>query len=173
MDRNSHARDAQLRAISVYMQRPESARAVHRGIAEVRDGLTCRYEQDGHPLCIDMPSAIGGSGDGPPPGYFARAAICGCLAIGIKMTAARENLHLDAVRVEIEQDWDNRGVLAMDGASPVPGDTRIAIAVFTDEAEDTVNEMVSRSLAMDPWFLAFRDAQPVSTAVSVSAGTSA
>lgn len=170
MDRNTHARDAQLRAISIYTQRPERALAVHRGTATVREGLSCTYEQDGHRLTLDMPNAIGGCDEGPTPGYFARAAICGCIAIGIKMTSAREGLHLDAVDVGIEQDWDNRGVLAMEEGSPVSGDTRIAIAITSPEPEKKIGEMVSRALANDPWFLAYRDAQPVSTAVSIVEG---
>ena len=169
MDRNTHARDAQLRAISVFARCPDRARVVNRGAALVEDGLSCAFEQDGHRVKIDMPTAIGGSDEGPAPGYFARAAICSCIAIGIKMTAAREGLRLDAVRVVIEQDWDNRGVLAMAGASPVPADTRIAVEITSTEPADTISEMVDRALANDPWFLAFRDAQPVSTAVSINA----
>lgn len=167
MDKNTHAREAQIRAISIYAKRPEQAQIVNRGSAEVREGLHCQYEQDGHRVSLDMPVAISGSEAGPSPGYFGRAAICGCLAIGIKMTAAREDLHLESVRVGIEQDWDNRGVLAMDGASPVPSDTRIAIEIETSEAEEKVGEMVARALSADPWFLSFRDAQPLHTAISV------
>lgn len=166
MNKNAHAREAQLRAISVYAKRPERAQVIHHGTAEVRDGLSCIYEQNGHRISMDMPPAIGGSDEGPSPGYFGRAAICGCLAIGIKMTAARENMHLDFVRVGIEQDWDNRGVLAMQGASAVPSDTRITIEISSRESDDKVQQMVTRALAMDPWFLAFRDAQPVSTEIS-------
>ncbi|MEQ9814140.1 MAG: OsmC family protein [Azospirillaceae bacterium] len=169
MDRNVHAREAQLRTISVYSKRPDRARVVDTGTAEVRDGLSCIYEQDGHRISLDMPRAVGGSEEGPSPGFFGRAAICGCLAIGIKMTAARENLHLDAVRVGIEQDWDHRGLLAMEGASPVPGDTRIAIEIASPEAEAQVRGMVDRAISTDPWFLAFRDAQPVLTALTITA----
>ena len=170
MDKNTHARDGQLRAIEVFSKRPESAQVVNRGIAEVRDGLTCFYEQDDHRLAIDMPRAIGGSEEGLPPGFYGRAAICGCLAIGIKMTAAREDIHIETVQVGIEQDWDNRGVLAMEGASPVPRDTRIAIEIRSPEPEAKIKEMVTRALASDPWFLAYRDAQPVSTAISIVEG---
>jgi len=168
MDKDSHAREAQLRAISIYAKRPERAQVINRGTAEVREGLSCIYEQDGHRLSIDMPVAIGGSGDAPSPGYFGRAAVCSCLAIGIKMTAVRENVQLDAVRVGIEQDWDNRGVLAMEGASPVPSETRIAIDIASPDAEEKIAALVERALAKDPWFLALRDAQPVSTAVLVN-----
>lgn len=167
MDKNAHAREAQLRAISIYEKHPEQAQVVNRGSAEVRNGLHCLYGQDGHRVSLDMPVAIGGSDEGPSPGYFGRAAICGCLAIGIKMAAVRESLHLESVRVGIEQDWDNRGILAMDGASPVPSDSRIAIEIETAEAEDKVDEMVARALSADPWFLSFKDAQPLHTTVSV------
>ncbi len=115
MDKDQKAHDAQLRAIEIYEKRPQRARAVHHGIAEIQGGLTCTYEQDGHAIVIDMAEAIGGDDRGPSPGYFGRAAISGCLAIGIKMAAMRERIRLDAVRMRIEQDWDNRGVLAMPG----------------------------------------------------------
>ncbi|KRS19194.1 OsmC family protein [Roseovarius indicus] len=167
MDRNSNAREAQLRAISVFVKRPEHAHVVNRGTAEVREGLSCVYEQDGHRIALDMPEAIGGSGEGPSPGYFGRAAICGCLAIGIKMTAARDDLRLDAVRVGIEQDFDIRGVLGMEGVNAAPGDTRITIEITSLEPEAQLRLMVDRAFAADPWFLAFRDAQPIRTAVSV------
>lgn len=168
MDKNTHAREAQLRAISIYEKRPERAQVVNRGTAEVLEGLGCIYEQDGQRLSVDMPKAIGGSEEAPPPGYFGRAAVCSCLAIGIKMTAARENLQLDAVRVGIEQDSDNRGVLAMEGASPVPSDTRIVIDIASSEADEKVRSLVARALVSDPWFLAFRDAQPVTSKLSVN-----
>lgn len=167
MDRNTHAREAQLRAQAVFRQRPETARTVHRGSAVVHDGLTCTFEQDGHRVTLDMPQAIGGSDEGPTPGFFARAGICGCLAIGIKMTGARENVALDSVTVGIEQDWDNRGVLGMEGASPVPSDTRIRIEISSSESEEKIGDVVTRALNSDPWFLAYRDAQPVRTAISV------
>lgn len=168
MDKNTHAREAQLRAISIYEKRPERAQVVNRGTAEVREGLDCIYEQDGQRLSVDMPTAIGGSNEAPSPGYFGRAAVCSCLAIGIKMTAARENVQLESVRVGIEQDWDNRGVLAMEGTSPVPSDTRIAIDIASPEAEEKVRLLVARALASDPWLLAFRDAQPVTSELSVN-----
>ncbi len=75
---------------------------------------------------------------------------------------------MDAIRIGIEQDWDNRGLLAMDDASPVPSDTRISIDIASPEAEEKVIALVARALAKDPWFLALRDAQPVSSAISIN-----
>ncbi|WP_322866376.1 OsmC family protein [Aquicoccus sp. G2-2] len=168
MNKDTHAREAQLRAISIFTKRPERAQVINRGTAEVWEGLGCIYEQDGQRLSIDMPVAIGGSDTAPPPGYFGRAAVCSCLAIGIKMTAVRESLQLEKVCVGIEQDWDNRGVLAMQGASPVPSETRIAIDISTSDSDEDIRAMVARALASDPWFLALRDAQPVTSELLVN-----
>ncbi len=84
------------------------------------------------------------------------------------MTAAREGVQVDSLRVEIEQDWDDRGVLGIEGASPVALGTRIAIRIASREPEQALNDVVLRALEADPWFLSFRDAQPVSTTVSVA-----
>lgn len=113
MDKDTHARETQLHATSIFTKRPERAQVINRDTAEVREGLGCIYEQDDQRLSIDMPVAIGGSDAAPPPGHFGRATVCRCLAIGIKMTAVQENLQLGKVCVGIEQDWDNRGLLAI------------------------------------------------------------
>jgi len=141
--------------------RPEQARVTNRGQAST-------YEQDGHAVTIDMPGAIGGGDHGPSPGYFGRAEICSCLAIGIRMTAVREGLHIASVRVEIAQDSDNRGVLAMPGVRSAPGDTRVPIEIVSLEDDGRTRGMIDRALAHDPWLFAYRDAQTVTTAVSVA-----
>jgi len=165
---DTDGRKLQLRAISVYEKRPEQARSTDCGTAEVQAGLACVYEQDGHRVSIDMSDTIGGGGQAPTPGYFGRAAICSCLAIGIKMTAIRDELRLRTVRVGIEQDWDNRGVFAMDGANPAPHDTRISVEIDSREPREKLDDLVARALESDPWLLAFRDAQRISTKITVN-----
>jgi len=165
---DARGRKLQLRAIAVYKRRPARARNTDYGTAEVQDGLACTYEQDGHRVSIDMPGTIGGGDQAPTPGYFGRAAICSCLAIGIKMTAVREGLRLRAVRVGIEQDWDDRGIFAMNGANPAPLDTRLSVEIVSLEPRGTLDDLVTRALESDPWFLTLRDAQPVSTTITVN-----
>lgn len=162
------AREAQLRVVSVFSKRPEAARSVNHGTAEVTDGLGCIYDQDGQRLAIDMPEAVGGGGTGPSPGFFGRAAICGCVAIGIKMTALREGLHLDAVRVDITQHWDDGGLFGMPGAPAGPLETALYIEIVSAESAAAIEAMVAKALACDPWFLAFREAQSVRTEITLS-----
>ena len=73
--RDQKAHDAQVRAIEVFAKRPEAAKTKYCGAAEVGDGLSCTYEQDGHVVSVDMAEAVGGDNTGPSPGYYGRAAI--------------------------------------------------------------------------------------------------
>lgn len=172
MNLDQKAYDAQMRAITVYEKRPDHALVTHCGTAEIGHGLTCTYNQGDHSVVIDMPDAIGGSNCGPSPGFFGRAAIAGCLAIGIKKAATRERVHVDAVCVNIDMDFDNRGVLAMPNSSPVPLATRVSIEITSDESEKRINDLVTRAIEHDPWYLAFRDVQHVVVATSIRAETS-
>ena len=170
MDKDLQAKSAQLRAINVYTKRPDLAGVCTEGMAEVRDGLGCQYTEGDYTQNIDMPVPIGGSGEAPTPGFSGRAALSSCIAIGIKMMATREDIALDHVRVKVAQDWDNRGVLAMRDADTVAQHTGIAIEVLSREDDKTVRDLVTRALEVDPWFLAYRDAQPVQVSVAILEG---
>lgn len=161
MDRDTQAKEGQHRAIAVFDKRPNRAQVTNTGTATVEDGLVCAFSDGIHAIDVDMPEAIGGTGTAPSPGYFGRAAICSCIAIGIKMTAARDGLVLDRVSVSIEQDFDNRGVLGMPGASAAPLDTRVEIAISSSAPTQKIKDLVDRALQIDPWYLAFSIAQPV------------
>lgn len=172
MNLDQKARDAQIRAIAVYEKRPDHALATHNGAAEIGQGLTCTFKQGDHSVVIDMPDAIGGYNRGPSPGFFGRAAIAGCLAAGIKMAATREGVRFDAVRVNIDMDFDNRGVLAMPNSSPVPLATRVLIEITSDESQERINDLGTRAIEHDPWYLAFKDAQHIVVATLIAAQTS-
>lgn len=161
MDRDTQARDGQNRAIAVFGKRPNHAQVTNTGTAIVENGLVCTFSDGTHSINVDMPEPIGGSGTAPSPGYFGRAAMCSCIAIGIKMTATREDLSLNSISVSIEQDFDNRGVLGVPGVSAAPLDTRVEIAIVSAAPSQKIINLVDRALQIDPWYLAFSQAQPV------------
>ena len=86
------------------------------------------------------------------------------------MMATRESIAIDRVRVRIIQDWDNRGVLAMPGADTVAKQTSIVIECLSREDDETLNNLVTRALEFDPWFLAYRDGQSVQVSVQILEG---
>ncbi len=170
MNKDQKAREAQERAINVYTKKPETALETDFGTAKLRDGLNCKFTQDGASVIMDMAEAIGGDANGPTPGFFGRAAITGCIAIGIKMTAIRDGLKINGVDVKIEMDFDYRGIFGIQNTPAAPLNTRILISVDSREPKKQIDALVERALSADPWFLSLKDAQKVSTQISVLEG---
>ena len=165
MDRNAEIRAAQERVIAVFREKPKAALSTVRGSGRIEDGLTCRFQQGNHQAVMDMGKVLGGEEKGPTPGFFIRAGLAGCVAIGIKLTATRESVALDAVDVDVEMDFDDGALLCVGNNTAAPLETRLIIKVESPAPWDVVTAMIDRALAADPYFLALRDAQNVSARV--------
>ena len=57
--------------------------------ARLADGLRCEIEEGPWRLAADLPAKVGGEETAPTPGVLGRAALAGCLTIGIAHWAAR------------------------------------------------------------------------------------
>jgi uncharacterized OsmC-like protein len=110
---------------------------------------------------MDMSQTLGGDEKGPTPGFFIRAGLAGCVAIGIKLTAAREAIAVDSINVDVEMDFDDGAMLGVGSNTAAPLQTRFTITLDSAEPWAKVTAMVDRALAADPYFLALRDAQNV------------
>jgi uncharacterized OsmC-like protein len=161
MNRNTQIRLAQedfIATLSSASQRPLST-SVTRG--HVEEGLVCQVVQGRHRAVMDLGTRMGGDNAGPTPSFYARAGIVGCVAIGIKMTAAREGLDFRRVDVEVETDFDDGALVGIGSSGAAPVETRVSVTIDTDADLDTVQALVQKAMAMDPWYLALRDAQQV------------
>jgi uncharacterized OsmC-like protein len=139
----------------------------------IEEGLTCHAVQGEFHATMDMGPGMGGDAAGPSPGFFARAAIVGCVGIGVKMTAAREGLAFRSVDVTIECDFDDAALMGLSPRTAAPLETRIRIEIDTDEDRATVQNLVDRVLKKDPWYLALRDAQVVQHEIHMAADADA
>lgn len=167
MKTDQEIREAQERVMSVFERRPDTALDTMRAEATITQGLTCKVTEGEREFVVDMPAPLGGSELGPSPGYHARAAISGCVAIGIKMTAVRLGIELKAVTVGVDMDFDNSAMLGMGDASAAPLRTGITIRLDSDAEPDTLHALVEVALAADPYFLALRDPQMVETRIEL------
>jgi len=167
MTSDDEIRAAHARLLKVFTKRPEAARSTNKATATVRDGLRCIFRQGGHEAIMDMPKIMGGDDAGPTPGFFGRAGLAGCVSIGLKQLAIVEGFNVDSVQVDIETEFDDGAAMGLGDNTAAPLETRLAIHVETDETEEKVRGLIDRLLEMDPWFLALRDAQSVSTDVMV------
>jgi hypothetical protein len=165
MHRDAEIRAAQERVIQVFRKKPAMALSSTRASGHVGEGLACTVRQGDHEAVLDMSKTLGGDERGPTPGFYIRAGLVGCIAIGIKLAAAREGIGLDGIDVDVEMDFDDGAMFGLGSNTAAPLESRVVIALATAAPWDQVTAMVERALAADPFFLALRDAQKVVTRV--------
>jgi uncharacterized OsmC-like protein len=169
MSRDPEIRAAIERVVSVFRRKPEAALSSKKASGRLEEGLVCRLTSDGPAVAMDMPKVLGGGESAPSPGYFIRAGLIGCVAIGIKLTAVREGIDIDAIDVDVEMDFDDGAMLAEGTNSAAPLETRLTIRIESAAPWDAVTAMVERALAADPYYLAFRDRQNIKAEVAPKA----
>lgn len=167
MDRDAQIRDAQTAVIARMKSDPDKARSTIKTNGHIGEGLACHVTQGRFEMVLDMGKAMGGACAGLSPGFHGRAAIAACVAMAVKMLAARESVRFEAVDVSVEMDFDDAALFGLGSGNAAPLDTRIAIDVTTDADQSTVQDIVDQALAWDIWYLALRDPQQVSTRLSI------
>ena len=170
METNQKIKSALDRMVDVFEKRPEAAHCTLAASGTVEDGLKCTVTDGTHTAVMDLPVIMGGEGAGPSPGFHARAGIVGCVAIGIKMMAARAGLALQSVNVGVETDFDDGAPFGLCNKTAAPLETRVSIQVESDAPEDEVSAFIEDVLTRDTWFLALKEAQSVKTSITVDRG---
>lgn len=147
---------------------PERGKRLFSSRAVVEDGTRCRVRDGDMVMTFDMPPVMGGDGAGPTPGTALRAALAGCLAIGIKIWAARINVLIDHIEVNLEADSDTRGQFGLDDSVAVGyGGLRAKIDVSSSEDADLVRQVVDTSLKYSPLLDVVANAQNITSCVEV------
>lgn len=169
MSRNDNIRLAIERVSEVFRKKPSAALNTKRATGRVEQGLVCHARQDDYTATMDMPVPIGGDGSAPSPGFHIRVGLVGCIAIGIKLTAAREGIDIGTIDVDVEMDFDDAAIIGVSDNTAAPLETRITIRIGSTAPWEEVEAMVGRALDLDPYFIAFRDAQPLKTKLVAAA----
>lgn len=127
-----------------------------------RHGLTCEAVDGPWKFTVGMTDKYGGDNAGPNPGVFGRTALGACLAIGYAMWAARMNVPLHSLNVEVHADYDVRGELGVDD-SVRPGykAMRVVVAVESDAPESEVVAMLDVAEQHSSYLDDYRNPVPV------------
>ncbi|MGB3244466.1 MAG: OsmC family protein [Sulfitobacter sp.] len=165
---NEDIRVAQDKVIARLAADPASALTTNVLTARVGEGLTCAVEQGKFSTVMDLGPAMGGAARGPGPGFFAKAGLAGCVAIAVKMTAAREGIDIRSVDLRLETDSDDLALFGIGDNSAAPLETRIMLEVKSSAADGVIEALVARVLECSPWFLAFRDPRNVTVKTVVN-----
>jgi len=138
--RSEEIRTAVSSVINHYASHPEEAQSEDKPArAVLESGLRVRVEGPGSwSVTTDMPSALGGGGTAPSPGWLRRAAQAACEATMIAIGAAQEGIELDSLEVVIGSISDDRGMLGVANgvdAGPSESSARVTISARQASAE--------------------------------------
>jgi uncharacterized OsmC-like protein len=143
-------------------------------VTRVRLGtdLRCEIEEGRWKLEAGMTEKYGGDGSAPNPGVLGRAAIGSCLAIGYAMWAARLQVPLTSLEVEIQADYDVRGELgASDDVRPGYGEIRYIVKVESDAPAEDVEKMLEIAERRSSWLDVVGNATPMRREVHITSPT--
>jgi uncharacterized OsmC-like protein len=130
----STVRDALEKAERVFAAKPELAVVqTPTTTARMLDGLRCDITgPDGEHAIADLKKALGGTESGPSPGWYLRAAMASCTAIGIAMRAAQLGVVLRHLEVSVSARADFRGWFGVADVSCALSDLRTQVRIGAD-----------------------------------------
>lgn len=155
-------RDAFDRMQHVFAKRPAAAKATATMRARIVDGLHCEAREGDWLLSLDMPADAGGNNAGATPGVHGRAALASCLAMSYSIELARAGIEARGVEVELQVDYDNRGLLGMANVRPGYLNVRHTLFLECDAPRDAVQPALENAQRNSPYLDVFTRAQPVS-----------
>ena len=130
---------AALEGAGAYLtEHPDEARYTDSlATARLESGLRVAVEGPNEErLTTDMPSAVGGTGSAPSPGWFLRAAVAACALSLATMRAAQLGRTGFRCEVAVDSESDDRGILGLDPSTPGgPLSMRIAFRMAADGAD--------------------------------------
>ena len=145
-------RDVTLRNVKLLERRPDRGHLTGSTSARVEGGFRCVIQDGPWTFAADMPAKAGGEESAPTPGALGRGALASCLAVGIVSWAARREIPLDAVQVDVRTRFDARGELGMDD-SILPGydDVYYEIAIESSAPAEEIADLVATADRYSPY----------------------
>jgi hypothetical protein len=88
--------------------------------------------------------------------------------MAVKNQAVMSNVSVTAVEVDVEADYDDRGMYHMDGVSPGFTDFRLCINVNSPAPQEKITEIIETALNTSTWFAVFTHSQNIATDIKVT-----
>jgi uncharacterized OsmC-like protein len=150
------------RNVELLALKPSRGRLTCTTRARLADGLRCEIEEGPWRLAADLPAKVGGEDTAPTPGVLGRAALAGCLTIGIAHWAARLGVPLGALVVEVQADFDARGELGVgDGIAPGYSEVRYVVSIESPASRHELDRLLDTAERHSPYLDVFGRAIPL------------
>jgi len=130
-----------------------------KSTARISTGLSCQVKEGEWELNADMPVQVGGLANAPTPGVLGRAALGSCLAIGYMIWAAKLEVPIDNLEVEIQTDWDDGGTFGSSDVKPGYSEVRYYVRVESQAPEEQIMKVLEAGDKHSPYLDIFSNAQ--------------
>ena len=157
------------RAANMLEAKPAIGQRAYSSVATVASGLACAVTEKEWTFASDIPEAMGGENGAPSPSTLFRAAVASCVAMGIKMWAARKQVAIERVEVCFRTDVDARGQFGVcnDVAAGFE-QANLSIRVVSVAAEGDVRAAIAASLRYSPMIDALKGGFPIKTDIEIN-----
>jgi uncharacterized OsmC-like protein len=119
-----------------------NAAVVFRAAGRGDSGVATDIRIGRHELLIDEPPALGGADAAPNPVEFALAGLLSCQVVTYRFWAAKLDIPLDDVQVEVEGDLDVRGFFGLeDGVRSGLGEVRVKVRLTGPASTEQYREL--------------------------------
>ena len=155
------------RCVKALSLRPSLGRATAVSRTRVREGLVCDIEDGKWKLTADFSSRLGGGETAPNPGVFGRAALGSCLAIGYMIRAAKYNVPISSLEVEVEADYDTGALLGTSATPPGYREVRYVVTIESEASEADLRRVIDEADEHSPYLHIFMRPQAVRRTVRI------
>jgi uncharacterized OsmC-like protein len=152
-------REISERNIKLLNSRPNRGHLTGVTKARIEGGLRCVIEDGPWRLASDMPAKAGGDETAPTPGMLGRGALASCLAMGIVMWAARLEIPVDHVEVEVQANFDARGELGIGNVRAGYQEVRHVVNIHSPAPKETLVGLLETAERHSPYLDIFGRAQ--------------
>lgn len=136
--------------------KPKVTASTENGIVILKAGDTTWKE--------DLPPSLGGTNTCIGPLQHLLGSLAGCGASLMKNTLAPlENVSVDSIDVDVQCEFDVKGVLGMEGAVGDIKNVTFKLTLYSDDNPDKIKKMFEIWKQRAPVFLCFEKPVPIST----------
>jgi uncharacterized OsmC-like protein len=148
--------------------RPSKAKSTAMTKVRLFDGTTCEVEHKHWKFKVDIGKSEGGNDAGPGPGILERGALGSCLAIAYSQRAAVLGITIDKLEINIESDFDARGMLHLTDDPPGFDALRYNVNIESPESEEKIMQLIEEADKHSPVLDDFKRAIPVEREVNIT-----
>lgn len=147
--------------------RPSLAKNTVTTKVRLYDGTTCQVQHKHWKFKVDIGKTEGGNDAGPGPGILERGALGSCLAIGYSQRAAVLGIPIRTIEVDVESDFDARGMLYLSDRPPGFDALRYKVYIESPAPEEEIRQLIEDSDQYSPVLDDFRRAIPVEREITI------